>query len=194
MAGTNHGSCESVVVIVGQKRKRVLRDKVGNVFADLPDDSADSNLRITFRRRWYSPPFTDEDTVDYKSASAELAENFTGGTLVLRGHLESGDLGPATEIALDSKDELEVLLRAMRKVFKDGLKQDNAVRQAGLENCTSKIAESETVPPTTEDQRVQTVRRQRERRTRPRFGRSLFRKHDRRLMADRRDGLERRIA
>ena len=183
-----------MVVTVGQKRKRVLRDKVGNVFADVPDDCADSNLRITFRRRWYSPPFTDEDTVDYKRAAAELAEELTGGTLVLRRYLESGDLGFATEITVDSKDELEILLRAMRKVFKEGLKQDNAVRQAGLENCKSRIAESETVLPTTVDQREQVPRRQLERRTRPRFGRALFRKHDRRLMADRRDALERRFA
>ena len=175
-------------VTVGQKRKRVLRDKVGNVFADVPDDCADSNLRITFRRQWYSPPFTDEDTVDYKRAAAELAEELTGGTLVLRRHLESGDLGFATEITVDSKDELEILLRAMRKVFKEGLKQDNAVRQAGLENCNG------TVLPTTVDQREQTPRRQLARRTRPRFGCAVFWKNDRRLMADRRDRLERRAA
>ena len=179
---------------VARRRQALERDRAGDLFADVPSDTEDGNLRVSFRRNWYSPPFTESGEVDYEVAANELADELTGGTILLRNHLQNGELGYAIEIPLTSKDELERILRTIRKVYKDGLKQDKAVRQAALAQCQARLAELETAIPIHSERRADAERRMIERRTRPRFGRALFRKRDRRFFADRRDGMERRFA
>jgi hypothetical protein len=175
-------------------RQRLEQDRVGNLFADVPDETGKGNLRILFRRNWYSPPHTDEGEIDYQRAAEELSSELTGGTLVVRRYLENGDLGYAAELPLASKDELEQLLCTMRRVFVEGLKHDNAIRQVGLEACEARIAEPGRSTHLVLDRRQDMERRSRARRGRQLLGRAWFRRSDRRLETDRRCGKERRTA
>ena len=113
-------------------------------------------------------------------------------------YLESGELGYRTEIPVESKEKLERLLRTIRKLFVDGVKHDNSVRQAALDACKSKLAELETPSPksssTFVERRREADRRTRHRRGRQLLGRLFFRKDDRRMEDDRRDGKDRRAA
>jgi hypothetical protein len=170
----------------------VLRDKVGDLFADIPSVTGEGVLRVSFRRHWYTPPFRDDGEVDYETAATELADELSGGTIVLRNYLENGKLGYATEVNVDTKDELEVVLRTIRKVYMEGLKQDNATREAALAQCRVRLTEPQRPVPQEGERRKMCERRKGERRERVRFGRALFRRRDRRIEADRRGGMERR--
>jgi hypothetical protein len=183
---------------VSHKRRRLRFDKTGDLYAEIPDEPGMAKLRISFKRNWYSPPFTEDGEVDLERAQEELSAELTGGTLVLATYLESGELGYRTEIPVESKDELEQLLRTIRKLFVDGVKHDNAIRQAALDTCSSKIAEAEVqsreARPSFVERRREADRRTRERRGRQLLGRLFFRKDDRRMEEDRRDGKDRRAA
>ena len=181
-----------------RKRRTLQRDKAGDLYAEIPDEPGNASLRISFKRNWYSPPFTDDGEVDLERVQEELSEQLTGGTIVLAAYLENGELGYKTEIPVASKDELEHLLRTIRKLFVEGLKYDNAIRQTALDGCRSKLAE-EDQQPAESDQNYTERRREADRRTRQRRGRQLlgrlfFRKDDRRLEDDRRNGDDRRAA
>ncbi len=151
-------------------------------------------LRVSFRRNWYPPPFDDRGEVDYEIAIRELADELTGGTLVVARYLQNGDLGYATEIPVASKDELEHLLQTIRELFVEGLKHDNAIRAAGVEAFKAKIAECQTRTKLERDRRQDHERRTHQRCGRQLLGRLFFRKDDRRVEEDRRSGIERRAA
>lgn len=177
-----------------RKRRQLQRDRAGDLFADIPEKTGASKLRVSFRRNWYSPPFHEDGNVDYEVAARELEEELTGGTLVVARYLENGELGYSTEIPVASKDDLEQLLRIMRKLYVDGLKHDNAVRKAGLEVCLEKIAERAETVQLRLERRDDVDRRLRERRGRQLLGRTWFRRNDRRIEQERRSGMERRSA
>ena len=173
-------------------------EKTGDLYVEFPDEPGEARLRISFKRNWYSPPFTEDGKVDLERAQEELSEEFTGGTLVLATYLESGELGYRTEIPVASKDELEQFLRSIRKLFVDGVKHENTVRRAALDACISKIAEAEVqsreARPSFVERRRAADRRMGQRRGRQLLGRLFFRKDDRRMEDDRRDGKDRRAA
>jgi hypothetical protein len=177
-----------------RRRHKLERDRVGDLFADIPDETGEGKVRISFRRNWYSPPFTNEGEIDYARASEELSRELTGGTLVVRRYLETGDLGYSTDIPVASKEELEHILRTMRKLFVEGLKHDNAVRKSGLEACHARIAELARPAPHHPDRRKIGERRTRNRRGRQLLGSAWFRRNDRRTEPERRTGIERRVA
>jgi hypothetical protein len=181
-----------------RKRRRLERDRVGNYFADIFDSSDRAKLRVSFKRSWYSPPYTEDGDVDLERVEQELSGELTGGTLVVARYLENGSLGYRTEIPVSSKEELEHLLRTMRRLYVEGLEHDNAVRLAGLEACKAKLTERETKAARPEisftDRRKRPDRRTRDRRGRQLLGRLWFRRDDRRMEEDRRDGRDRRAA
>jgi hypothetical protein len=177
-----------------RKRRQLQRDKAGDLYAEIPDETGTSNIRVSFRRNWYSPPFHEDGSVDYEVAARELEEQLTGGTLVVARYLENGKLGYSTEIPVASKDELEHLLRTMRKLYVEGLKHDNSVRKAGLEVCLAKVAERAETVQLHLERRNDIDRRLRERRGRQLLGRAWFRRNDRRIEPERRSGMERRTA
>lgn len=173
-------------------RRALDRNKVGDICADLPGDPGDAHLRVSFRRNWYSPPLVESGEVDYEAAATDLAQDLQEGTIVLRNYLENGELGYGAEIRVVSKDELERVLRTIRKIYQEGLKQDNAIRQAALDRCKARLAEIEKPTPTIVDQRREMERRIRERRGRQLLGRAWFRRDDRRIDTDRRRTTRRR--
>lgn len=175
-------------------RGRLERDKAGNTFIDLPYNGGEAALRVSFLRNWYSPPHTETGEVDFQTAAQELGRELTGGTLVIRNFLDNGELSYSTKIPVDSKDDLERVLRTVRKVFKEGLKHDNAIRQAALEQCNAKVAARQSEVPLRLERRRESERRRGDRRARRRSSpRSMWRP-DRRILADRRAGQERRLA
>jgi hypothetical protein len=176
------------------KRRQLQRDRAGDLFAEIPDATGASKLRVSFRRNWYSPPFYEDGSVDYEVAARELEEELTGGTLVVARYLENGKLGYSTEIPVASKDELEHLLRTMRKLYVESLKHDNAVRKTGWEVCLARIAERAETVQLHLERRDEVDRRLRDRRGRQLLGRVWFRRNDRRLEQERRSGMERRTA
>lgn len=177
-----------------RKQQRLKRDKVGDLFAVAPSDTEEGSLRISFRRNWYSPPISDDGTVDYEAAASELTDELVGGTIVLRNYLENGDLSYATEVHVDSKDELERVIRTIRKVYVEGLKQDNLTRQKALEQCNAKLRENEVESALRSERRQDLERRNGDRRSNHRFGQAIFRKGNRRTLTDRRCGGERRVS
>jgi hypothetical protein len=175
-------------------RPKLERNRVGDLFADVPDETGEGKVRVSFRRNWYSPPLTDDGEVDFERAAEELEHELAEGTLVVRRHLDNGDLGFATEIPVASKKELENILQVMRKVFVEGLQHDNAIRQAALETCKTTTARLEHQAQLAEERRQDTERRLLRRRGRRLLGLAWFRNDDRRAEADRRIGMERRAA
>ncbi len=168
------------------------------MYAEFPGEPGEARFRISFKRNWYSPPFTDDGEIDLERAQDELSQELTGGTLVFATYLESGVLGYRTEIAVESKDELERLLRTIRKLFVDSLEHENGIRRTALDACKAILEEEDTTPeepgPPSVERRREADRRRRERRGRQLLGRLFFRKEDRRMEEDRRDGKDRRAA
>jgi len=177
-----------------RSRQKLNTDSAGDLYADLPSGTVEPTLRVSFRRNWYSPPLNEEGDVDLRAFADELEDEQIGGTIVLREYLEGGVLGYATEIPVSSKDELESVLRTVRKVFKEGVKSANEIRQAALEQCKSRLAELEPTTKLQLERRDNEERRKGDRRARRRSGSRGFWKRDRRGSGDRRMGAERRFA
>jgi len=178
----------------GIKRQALRHDKGGDLYADVPSDNGAASVRISFRRAWYSPPFTESGEIDYQAVSSDLAQELSDGTIVIRNYLENGELGFGAEIHVDSKEELESTLRTIRKVYNEGLKEDNATRKAALDRCKAKLAELEEQATSIVDMRREMERRIRERRGRQLLGRTWFRKDNRRIGGDRRQSTRRQSA
>ena len=119
------------------------RDRAGDLIADIPDQAGENKVRISIQRNWYSPPFSDDGEVDLERAEEELSDEVTGGTLVVRRYLETGDLGFATEIPVASEEELEHILQAMRTLYIENLQHDNTIRLAGLKACSAAISQKQ---------------------------------------------------
>ncbi len=175
-------------------RGRLERDKAGNTFIDFPCNSGEAGIRVSFLRNWYSPPHTETGEVDFETAARELGRELTGGTLVIRNFLDNGELSYAAEIPVDSKDDLERVLRTIRKVFKEGLQHDNAIRQAALEQCKAKVASKQSDIPLRLERRRESERRRGDRRTRRSSSPKSMWRPDRRILGDRRVRQERRLA
>ena len=168
------------------------RDRVGDLFADIPGKDGENTVRISFRRTWYSPPFSAEGEVDFERAAEELSSEVTGGTLVVRRYLENGDVGFATEIPVASEEELEHILLAMRTVYVESLQHDNAIRMAGLESCVAAISRKKQRAQLANERRQERERRLLRRRGRQLLGRTWFRRNDRRTETERRIIADRR--
>lgn len=123
---------------MARKTSSIQTNTAGNCFIEVPSSNGCGKMmRVSLLSDFYSPPVDRDGKVDLRAAAEELRQEIPGGTLQFRSYLESGELGLPVEIKLGSKAELEGMIRAIRKVFKDGLKRNNDVRQAGLERCRS---------------------------------------------------------
>lgn len=168
------------------------RDRAGDLFADFSGEAGEPKVRVSIRRNWYSPPFSDDGEVDFERAAEELSSEVTGCTLVVRRYLESGDLGFATEIPVASEKELEHILQTMRSLYVESLQHENAIRLAGLEACSAAISRNEQRAQRAEERRQERERRLLRRRGRQLLGSTWFRKDDRRAESERRMGADRR--
>jgi hypothetical protein len=180
------------------KRRSVEHDKTGAPFADAPRKNSAKKVRVSFVRDWYSPPVTKSGKVDYERAAEELRQEVTGGTLRFSGYLEDGGLGFPAEVMITSRSELDALIRSIRAVFKEGVRQSNTARQYGLEQCEERLGrKSEDLAA---ERRADGDRRAwGDRRVVDRRGEQLqtlidLRREQRRERADRRNGGERRAA
>ncbi len=189
------GSSRPNTSAMADKRPTALQvDKAGDFFADYLGSSNEARVKVSLRRQWYAPPRDAQGEVDYEVAADELSGNLTSGTVVIRSYLQNGELGYATEIPVESKEDLERLLRMIRKVYKDGVKKENAIRKAALARCEAMLTELEHSTQAAEERRMGMERRTRHRRGRRLLGWVRFRNDDRRLEPDRRCGRERRTA
>ena len=148
------------------KKRSVEYDKTGSPFVDAPRKNTVGKVRVSFVRQWYSPPVTPTGKVDYDSAAEELSQEITGGKLRFSNYVDDDELGFSAEVKITSRSELDALLRAIRAVFKEGVRQSNVVRQAALARCEERIAGA--------------------------AGRRWSGQHERRVNGDRRNRIERR--
>ncbi len=126
---------------MARKRTKIRIDKAGNIFLDVPIDGGSREMRVGFSRWYFDPPVGDDDSINIAAAAEQLQQDITGGTLQLQNLCENEDLRFPVEVELESRDDLEVLIRAIRRVFKEGLKRSNNARLAGLERCQTRLTE-----------------------------------------------------
>jgi hypothetical protein len=180
---------------MARKGNTIQTDTAGHAFIEVPSENGAGKMRVSVLSDFYSPPVDEDGNVDVRAAAEDLQQEVIGGTLQFRSHLESGTLGLPVEINLTSKDELEAMIRAIRKVFKEGLKRSNDVREAGLERCKSLLAqEKEVDKPRKPADRRSSERRGDERRVWYKPPAIDYRKDDRRNGSDRRAKGGRRVA
>ena len=108
---------------MARKRTKIRIDKAGNIFLDVPIDGGSREMRVGFSRWYFDPPVGDDDSINIAAAAEQLQQDITGGTLQLQNLCENEDLRFPVEVELESRDDLEVLIRAIRRVFKEGLKR-----------------------------------------------------------------------
>jgi len=183
------------------KRRSVEYDKTGSPFIDAPRKNTVGKVRVSFVRQWYSPPVSPTGKVDYESAAEELAHEVAGGTLRFSNYSDDDGLGFSAEVRITSRSELDALLRAIRAVFKEGVRQSNAVREAALLRCEERIAgvSARRVSGPRErrnagERRAHEERRAGDRRRRQHPTSVEHRLYERRDGAERRSGMERRAA
>lgn len=183
---------------MSSKRQSVEHDKSGNPFLDAPRKNSAQKVRVSFVREWYSPPVSETGKVDYERAAAELRQEITGGTLRFSSYFEDGDLGFPAEVKITSRSELDAFFRAVRAVFKDGVRQSNAIREAGLQKCEASLGKAQSgssrMPRRVEDRRASPERRSADRRGKRTPTLIDLRQSDRRGGGERRSGEERRAA
>ena len=127
---------------MARKTRTIQTDTAGNSFVEVPGNNGSGKIvRVSLLSDFYTPPADKDGRVDVRAAAEELQQEISSGTLQFRSYLESGELGLPVEIKLGSRDELEAMIRAMRSVFKEGLKRSNDVRRAGLERCQALLKE-----------------------------------------------------
>jgi hypothetical protein len=182
------------------KKRSVEYDKKGSPFSDAPRKNSAKKVRVSFLRHWYSPPVTETGKVDYSRAAEELRQEITGGTLRFSNYTEDGGLGFPAEVTITSRSELDAFIRAIRAVFKEGVRQANAAREAGLDRCMERLAGSgresarEVKRRRGRDRRGGPDRRTADRRERRMTPLIDLRQGERRMGEDRRSGVDRRAA
>jgi len=184
---------------MARRHTKVRSDKAGNVFLDVPADGGSRATRVSFSRWYFDPPVGDDDSINIAAAAEQLQQDIRGGTLQLRNLCGNEDLSFPVEIELESRDNLEALIRAIRRVFKEGLKRSNNARLAGLERCQTRLTDGSDAGEDRDRRRMADRRSPSERRTLER--RKLYssptrdsRAGDRRAEAERRSLRERRAA
>ncbi len=116
-------------------------DKAGNVFLDVPTDGGSRIMRVSFSRWFFEPPVGDDGSINIAAAAEQLQRDIVGGTLQLQTLRENEDLRFPVEIELESRDDLEALIRAIRRVFKEGLRRSNTARVEGFERCQARLTD-----------------------------------------------------
>jgi hypothetical protein len=126
---------------MARSKYKLETDKAGNWHVDVPLDSGSKSVRVGFRRWYLDPPVGDDGTIQVERLAEQLETEFTGGTLRIENLFEHEGMRFPVEIDLESRDDLEVLIRAIRKVYKEGLRRNNAARRDGLARCRARLAE-----------------------------------------------------
>jgi len=178
------------------RKKRIpKRDKRGNPYLDVTQGKDHSCVRVTFERVWYSPPLDDNLEIDFEKAAEELQAEVTGGTLWFQNYLDNDDLTHPVVFTLKSRPGLETLISTIRQVFKDGLRESNAAREAGLAKCQAALVDRRKGERRRGgDRRVNGDRRNASQGIFDKLRIRNLRKRQRRQIADRRRGAERRAA
>ena len=178
------------------RKKRIpKRDKRGNPYLDVTHGKDHIGVRVTFERVWYSPPLDDDLKIDFEKAAEELQAEFTGGTLWFQNFLDNGDLTHPVAVTVDSRNGLEAFISTIREVFKDGVRESNAAREAGLAKCQAALVDRRRGERRRGgDRRVNGDRRNAGQRGFDKLRIRNLRKKQRRQNADRRRGTERRAA
>jgi hypothetical protein len=178
------------------RKKRIpKRDKRGNPYLDVTQGKDHSGVRVTFERVWYSPPLDVNLKIDFEKAAEELQAEVTGGTLWLQNYLDSGDLTHPVALTFESRNGLEALISTIRQVFKDGVHERNAARETGLAKCQAALTDRRKgARRRGGDRRVNGDRRNASQRVFHKLRIRNLRKKQRRQIADRRRGTERRAA
>ncbi|UCG84916.1 MAG: hypothetical protein JSW71_13305 [Gemmatimonadota bacterium] len=122
-------------------RYRLKLDKAGNWYIDVPVDSSATSVRVSFARDYFDPRVGDDGKVQIQLLAKQLEQEITGGTLRIENLFEHEGMRFPVEIDLGSRDDLEILIRVIRKVFKEGVKRSNQAREDGLERCRSRLAQ-----------------------------------------------------
>ena len=97
------------------RRTKIQSDKAGNLFLDVPLEGGARVMRVGFSRWYFEPPLCDDGSVDLEAAAEQLEQGLTGGTLQIQNLYENEDIRFPVEVELESKDDLEVLIRAIRR-------------------------------------------------------------------------------
>ncbi|UCD24682.1 MAG: hypothetical protein JSW51_01840 [Gemmatimonadota bacterium] len=149
---------------MARRNTKIQSDKAGNLYLDVPLDGGARVMRVGFSRWYFEPPLCDDGTVDLEAAAGELERGITGGTLHIQNLYENEQFRFPVEVELESKDDLEALIRAIRRVFKEGLKRNNTARLAGLEQCQERLTELPDVDERPERRRLSERRSPKDRR------------------------------
>ena len=178
------------------RKKRIpKRDKRGNPYLDVTQGKDHSGVRVTFERVWYSPPLDDNLKIDFAKAAEELQAEVSGGTLWFQNHLDNDDLTHPIAVTLESHKGLETLINTIRQVFKDGVRESNAAREAGLAKCQAALVDRRKgARRQGGDRRENGDRRNASQRVFDKLRIRNLRKKQRRRIAERRRGAERRAA
>ena len=126
-------------------RYRLQSDRSGNWYIDVPLDSGSPSVRVSFKRWYFDPPVGDDGKVQIELLARELEQEITGATLRIENLFEHEGIKFPVEIDLESRNDLEVLIRVLRKVFKQGLKLSNQAREDGLARCRARLVEPSSV-------------------------------------------------
>ena len=175
-----------------RRHSKVRSDKSGNVYLDIPLDGASRLVRVSFDRWYFEPPVDEDGAVDIDAAAQQLRQNISGGKLQLQYLCHDEDVGVPTEVELDSREDLEAVIRGMRRVFQEGVKRSNAARLEGLGRCEARLKAGNSATPTRERRKLTDRRAADDRRTVERRRWYSPPKRDTRV-AERRTGPERRL-
>ncbi len=178
-----------------RKKRTPKRDKRGNPYLDVTQGKDHGGVRVTFERVWYSPPLDDNLKIDFEKAAEELVAEVTGGTLRFQNYLDNGDLTHPAVVTVESPNALEALISTIRQVFKDGVRESNAAREAGLARCQAELVDRRKGERRRGgDRRINGDRRNPSQRVFDKLRIRNLRKKQRRQITDRRRGAERRAA
>ena len=133
-----------------RRHSKIRDDKSGNVYLDILLDDGSRSVRVSFDRWYFEPPVGDDGAVDIAAAAQQLQRDISGGKLRVQHSCHDEDLGLPAEIELDSREDLEALIRGMRRVFQEGVKRSNLARLAGLERCNARLNETDAAEPARE--------------------------------------------
>jgi len=144
---------------MARRKYNLQTDKAGNWYLDVPLEGGSTSVRVSFRRWYFAPSVGDDGKVQVELLAKQLEREITGGTLRIENLFEHEGMSFPVDIDLDSRDDLETLVRAVRKVFNEGLKRSNEARKNGLTRCKERLAEHGAVQQRQPEDRVPKVDR-----------------------------------
>jgi hypothetical protein len=147
------------------RHRKIRSDKSGNAYLDIPLDGASQLVRVSFDRWYFEPPVGHDGAIDIAAAAQQLRQDISGGKLRLQYLCHDEKVGVPIEIELDSREDLEALMRGMRRVFQEGVKRSNTARLEGLGRCEARLKDGSSAKPSQERRKLADRRAADDRRT-----------------------------